>query len=77
MGNPRELRLARRKAGEAMAILASVEALPRRVGAQVRWLSNGLVWTRAGDNDWRTDSDPTRPFPTAHIASIPWEVHHG
>lgn len=63
------------EAEDAMAILASVEALPRRIGAQVRWRNNGAVWTRAGDDDWRPDTAPGTRYPTEHVASAPWEVH--
>lgn len=70
---PREVRDARRKATEAADLARSIEALPRHAGQSVRWPHNGVVWTRAGDDDWRPDSDPERRYPSAHIASIWWE----
>jgi len=71
MSNPRELHDARRRAAHATALLASIEALPRRVGQSVRW-RNGVIWTRAGDDDWRPDSDPKWRYPSDHVASFWW-----
>lgn len=72
MSNRKELREARRKADRAAWMLARIEDLPRRVGQSVRW-RNGVVWTRAGDDDWRTASYPDEPFPSAHVARFHYE----
>ena len=73
MSNPKELRDARRKADEAAMMLVRIEELPRRVGQSVRW-RNGIVWTRAGDDDWRFDAQPDLSYPSAHVAQFAWEV---
>lgn len=51
MGNRKELRDARRRAADAVAELAAIEALPRRIGSRVRW-TNGVIWERVGDDAW-------------------------
>lgn len=71
MANPRELRNARRKAKEAAESLRHIESLPRRAGQSVRW-SNGVVWTRAGDDDWRANTMPEQSYSSAHVASGAW-----
>jgi len=76
MANRRELRNARRKAAEAADLLERIERLPRRVGQKVRW-SNGVVWTREGDDAWRAEAVQTDgtlwvddvTYPSAHVAS--------
>jgi hypothetical protein len=73
MSNRKELRVARRRVEEALLSLAGIEALPRRRGARVRW-SNGVVWTREGDDAWRayspsTDTASEILYPSAHVAS--------
>ena len=74
MSNRRELAQARKALEQAHANLAAIEALPRRVGSQVVW-SNGVVWTRDGDNRWlppsasQPDDMPTFPYTSAHVAS--------
>lgn len=77
-GNQRELRLARKKAQEAADELAAIEALPRRRGSTVTW-SNGIVWTREGDDAWRPhdDADPDYEgplYPSAHVAAPLWAL---
>lgn len=72
MSNPRELREVRRNADQALRTMREVEALPRRVGQRVRW-SNGVIWIRAGDNDWRADGIPERSYSSAHVASGNWK----
>ena len=73
-GNQRELRAARRRAEEAAAELAAIEALPRRRGSRVIW-HNGVEWTREGDNAWRPtpthhDADYAPPlYSSTHVAS--------
>src|SRR5690606_39748459 len=59
VANPKELKRARRKAEDARWEAWAVERLPRRVGQTVRW-SNGVIWTRAGDDDWRPNTFPDR-----------------
>lgn len=73
MSNPKELRDARRKADEAATMLVRIEKLPRRVGQSVRW-GNGVVWTRAGDDDWSPEGEPGWHYPSAHVAEFAWEV---
>lgn len=87
MPNPRELRKARKAANEAAASLEAIEALPRRIGSKVRW-RNGVIWQRAGDDDWRPVAhlvgDVEEPtdlvnreirYTSAHVASTGfWEV---
>lgn len=74
MSNPRELRAARRRVLEAQTSLDNILALPRRSGAQVVW-SNGVVWTRVGDDQWLPWSEnepaemPKTVYPSAHVAS--------
>ena len=74
MSNRKELRDARRRRDEAQQSLDAIRALPRHRGAQVVW-SNGVVWTREGDDAWRpsTTGDvgdwvPSL-HPSAHVAS--------
>ena len=81
-GNPKELRHARKVANDAAAMVQAIEALPRRRGSRVRW-SNGVVWERYGDDDWRpiahyignvlTASLPeeiARSYPSSHVAQF-------
>lgn len=72
MANRKELRDARRKAAEAQRIADEIAALPRRVGQQVIW-ANGVIWTRVGDDRWRSQyEEPGEPvYPSAHIVSFP------
>lgn len=74
MANPRELRNARRKHEEARDSYRAIKRLPRRIGQQVVW-SNGVVWTRTGDDQWQPDSEPSWRYPSAHVASLPWQPH--
>lgn len=74
MANPVELHNARRKADDAAEMLYRIRQLPQQVGDSVRWPHNGVVWNRAGDDDWRTDSMPDHPYPSEHIARLAWEV---
>ena len=71
MSNRHELAKARRKAENAANELAWIEALPRRTGSVVRW-SNGVLWRREGDDDWRPNSYPVQPYSSAHVASGSW-----
>ncbi len=87
MSNRRELRNARRKADEAAASLEAIEALPRRRGQHVRW-SNGVIWERAGADDWRpvahtiggvveltSSEERERRFTSEHVAGFAfWPV---
>lgn len=72
-GNQRELRAARKRAADAAAELAAIEALPRRVGSTATW-SNGVVWTREGDDAWRPSTTGDvgdwvpELYPSAHVA---------
>lgn len=74
MSNRRELRAARAKLARAQAELEAVEALPRRVGSRVQW-SNGVIWTRVGDNAWlpwsanQPDDMPERHYESVHVAT--------
>jgi hypothetical protein len=68
MGNQLELKRARRAAENAQRILEAVENLPRRRGSKVTW-SNGVVWTRVGDNRWVSNGTPPYAYPSAHVAS--------
>lgn len=52
MSNRNELKRAREKAGYAEAALGAIQRLPRRVGQCVRW-TNGVIWERVGDDQWR------------------------
>ena len=72
MANSKELRKARANAKNAATMLARIEALPRRIGQSVRW-RNGVIWTRAGDDDWRPGDGPDMPYPSAHVARFWWE----
>jgi len=73
MATPRELRDARKRLESAANELLQIEALPRRKGSKVRW-SNGVVWTRMGDDVWVPDEENTK-FPSAHVATVGrWEV---
>lgn len=72
MSNRKELLNARRKAQDAVDMARWIEELPRRVGQSVRW-SNGVVWTRAGDDDWRPHTSPEESYPSAHVAQYWWE----
>lgn len=77
MSNRKELLTARRKAAEAAAELAGIESLPRRRGQRVRW-SNGVIWTREGDDQWRPTSSAgyigDMLYSSAHVAATrtPW-----
>jgi hypothetical protein len=73
IGNRKELAHARRKASEALEALSQIEALPRRRGSRIRW-PNGTIWTRVGDDDWRPENIPEIPYPSAHVASLRWEI---
>lgn len=79
MSNARELAKARRLVKNAQQSLAEIERLPRRIGQQVIW-SNGVVWTRIGDDQWRPWSEGQTPemtvpiYRSAHVASGVW-VH--
>ena len=74
MANPNELKLAQERFESTKRILAAVEALPQKVGSKVMW-SNGVTWTRLGDNKWEGVSthapDYRSPWPasSAHLAS--------
>lgn len=74
MTNRHELSAARKRLTEAADSLAGIQALPRRVGQQVVW-SNGVVWTRAGDDRWTPWSAsqpadmPELVYSSAHVAS--------
>lgn len=69
MGNKNEIKLARRRADEAVRSLRVILALPRRKGGTVTW-TNGVVWTRVGDNQWMTEGLPAnQPYTSAHVAS--------
>ena len=72
MSHRNELRNARRKAQEAADLARWIENLPRRKGQQVQWV-NGVVWTRAGDDDWRPETMPDQSYPSAHVAQFWWE----
>jgi hypothetical protein len=74
VSNPRELRNARRKLAAAQSELDGILSLPRHRGAQVVW-SNGVVWTRAGDDTWLPWTGGQNPewtvvaYSSAHVAS--------
>ena len=74
MANPNELKLARKSFENAKRILDGVKALPRRRGSKVVW-SNGVTWTRVGDNKWDPSSSHNPdykhawPYSSAHVAS--------
>lgn len=69
--------MARRRVEDAQRSLADIERLPRRVGQQVIW-TNGVVWTRVGDDRWRPwsehqpDDMPDLLYPSEHVASGHW-----
>lgn len=69
---PGDIKAAEQKLAEATLALEQITALPREIGSRVRW-SNGVVWTRAGDNDWRSGYLEI-PYRSAHIASSPWTL---
>lgn len=71
MRNRNELKDARRRFEVAARELADVEELPRRKGSRVQW-DNGVVWTRAGDDDWRPDTDPATRYSSVHVGGFPW-----
>ena len=71
MRNRHELAQARRKAENAANELAWIEALPRRKGSVIRW-SNGVIWRREGDDDWRAAYFPDERYSSSHIASGEW-----
>lgn len=66
-----ELRDARRRTAEAARLLGQIESLPRRKGERVAW-KNGVIWTRAGDDDWRPMVRPDWHYSSAHVASFDW-----
>lgn len=66
-GNPKEKRDARAAARAADRSERRILSLPQQVGGTVRW-PNGVLWTRAGDDDWRSDGTPHQPYPSAHVA---------
>lgn len=74
MSNRKELRAARAKLANAQAELTAIEALPRRIGARVQW-SNGVIWTRVGDNTWlpwsasQPDDMPEIHYDSVHVAT--------
>ena len=72
MSNLKELHKARRHVELSIRLLERTAALPAEIGQSVRW-SNGVIWTRAGDDDWRSDGFPDEPCPSEHIASLSWE----
>jgi hypothetical protein len=82
---PEDLRQALKEMAAATAQLAEIASLPRHIGARVRWATNGLIWTRTGENEWQ----PNEPAigleearkdgwtaPSAHIASGEFEIIH-
>jgi len=73
VANPNELRKARNAANRAVATLRWIEDLPRRKGESVQW-RNGVIWTRAGDDDWRAHTSPDVPTPSSHVAMYQWEL---
>lgn len=79
MANRKELRDARRKAVEAARIADEIAALPRRVGQQVIW-SNGVIWTRVGDDQWQSQFDEMDEplYPSVHIVMYSgfWRLPH-
>jgi len=75
MSNRRELAKARRQLRLAQENLVAIESLPRRRGARVQW-SNGVIWTRMGDDQWQplsSDGETIGPLhPSEHVASFGW-----
>ena len=65
-----ELSRARARLIEAAEELANIAALPRAVGSRIEW-ENGVVWTRAGDDDWRAGGI-SMGYSSGHVGSLPW-----
>jgi hypothetical protein len=62
----------------AAEILVGVSALPIERGARVRWPHNGIVWTRVSGYAWAAEDETGNrsavDAPSAHVASLPFEV---
>lgn len=56
----------------ASTSLLAIAQLPQGIGVTVVWPHNGVIWTRAGDDDWRASEFPDEPTQSAHIASCKW-----
>lgn len=70
MINVQELHNAQIRANEAVESLYRISKLPQDVGQSVKWI-NGAVWTRVGDDAWKTNDVPDR-YPSAHVAMFSW-----
>lgn len=70
-----DVRAALTRLGDAYADLGRVCSLPGGVGTRIQWRSNGVIWTRVGEDAWQPEQETAAGFPddktwpSRHVAS--------